>query len=162
MFYEDVFKKLNEKHVDYVVIGGVALVLHGVVRLTADLDLAVDLEEKNLKKLISVMAELGYKPIAPVKPEDLLDPSIREKWIREKNMLAFGFHHPKNPSLVDIIIKTPIKYRELKKHAVKIKTGHLNVPVISVQDLLKIKQRSGRPQDLTDIEALRKVNKREG
>jgi len=43
MFYEELFEKLNMSGVDYVVVGGVALVLHGVVRLTADLDLMVHL-----------------------------------------------------------------------------------------------------------------------
>jgi hypothetical protein len=41
MYYEDVFKKLDEKGIRYLVVGGVALVLHGVIRLTADLDLLV-------------------------------------------------------------------------------------------------------------------------
>jgi len=162
MFYEELFKALNEKRVDYIVVGGVALVLHGVVRLTADLDLAVDLEGKNLKKLISCMAELGYKPVAPVKPEDLLNDSLREKWIREKNMRAFGFHHLKNPGLVDIIIEMPVKYQELKKHAVRIKAGDLNIPVVSVEDLIEIKRRTGRPQDEADIQALREAKKNAG
>ncbi|NUO09217.1 MAG: hypothetical protein HUU08_11145 [Candidatus Brocadia sp.] len=41
MFYESIFDKLNKSHIDYIVVGGVALVLHGVVRLTADLDLII-------------------------------------------------------------------------------------------------------------------------
>lgn len=51
MFYEKVFRILSEKGVRYAVMGGVALVLHGVVRFTADLDLIVDLDKKILKTL---------------------------------------------------------------------------------------------------------------
>ncbi|MDN3515601.1 MAG: hypothetical protein NG747_14545 [Candidatus Brocadia sp.] len=49
MFYESIFDKLNKSHIDYIVVGGVALVLHGAVRLTADLDLIDDLIK--LKKI---------------------------------------------------------------------------------------------------------------
>lgn len=55
MFYEAIFEKLNESHVDYIVVGGVALVLHGVVRLTADLDLMVYLESNNLSNFVNIM-----------------------------------------------------------------------------------------------------------
>lgn len=59
MFYEDVFRKLDEEQVEYVVVGGVALVLHGVVRFTADLDLFVELSEANLRKFVNAMKSLG-------------------------------------------------------------------------------------------------------
>ncbi len=49
MFYEEVFRKLTDREVKYAVAGGVALVLHGVVRLTADLDLIVELSTMSLK-----------------------------------------------------------------------------------------------------------------
>ncbi|MDA8172002.1 MAG: hypothetical protein M0Z48_09295 [Nitrospiraceae bacterium] len=146
---------------DYIVVGGVALVLHGVVRLTADLDIAVGLETRNLKKLISIMAKLGYKPAAPVKAEDLLDGALREKWIREKNMLAFGFRHLKGPGLVDVMISTPVKYSELKKNAVMVKAGGIKIPVVSITGLIKMKKGSGRPQDALDVEALREAKRHE-
>jgi hypothetical protein len=66
MFYEEMFKQLNRRHIDYTVVGGVALVMHGVVRLTADLDLMLHLDEKNLNKFIDLMSDLGYKPRIPV------------------------------------------------------------------------------------------------
>ena len=62
MFYEKVFKELNKRKVRYVVIGGIAVNLYGIPRFTRDLDLAVDLSEKNLTRLISTMNSLGYKP----------------------------------------------------------------------------------------------------
>ncbi len=61
MFYEELFRQLNRKHIDYVVVGGVALVMHGVVRLTADLDLMLHLEEKNLRRFVDLMNELRYR-----------------------------------------------------------------------------------------------------
>jgi hypothetical protein len=66
MFYEDVFRKLGERKVKYVVAGGTALVLHGVVRFTAVLDIIVALSKNNLEKFISCINELGFKPRVPV------------------------------------------------------------------------------------------------
>ncbi len=62
MYYESVFKALQENNVRYAVAGGVALVLHGVVRFTADLDLIVDLEPENLSRFVHTMSGLGYRP----------------------------------------------------------------------------------------------------
>ena len=52
MFYEDVFRALNKGKVRYAVAGGVAVVLHGYIRFTADLDLIIHLEEKNIDKFL--------------------------------------------------------------------------------------------------------------
>ncbi len=91
MIYEDIFKALNFRRVKYIVVGGIALVLHGVVRLTADLDLIVRLETGNLTRFISVMNELGYKPKVPVKAEEFIDNNKRKTWKREKGMRACRF-----------------------------------------------------------------------
>ena len=62
MYCEEVFRALEKNGVKYVVVGGVALILHGIVRFTADLDLMIQMEEDNIEKFISTMDELGYKP----------------------------------------------------------------------------------------------------
>ncbi|MFQ5586429.1 MAG: hypothetical protein ACE5GF_06380, partial [Thermodesulfobacteriota bacterium] len=95
MFYEDVFRKLGDRTIKYAVVGGVALVLHGVVRLTADLDLLVELSDENLKNFVSAIGELGYKPKLPVDAEDFIDPSNRKRWREEKGMEVFSFYHPR-------------------------------------------------------------------
>jgi hypothetical protein len=158
MFYEEIFKQLNRRHIDYTVVGGVALVMHGVVRLTADLDLMLYLDEKNLNKFIDLMGELGYKPRVPVKARDLADPAKRAYWRQEKNMEVFSFYHPRQAiSLIDVFISEPLPYKEIKSRAVHMKIGNLSVPVVSKEDLIKLKKIAGRPQDLEDINALRKL-----
>ena len=155
MIIIDVFRKFNNKQLDYVIVGGVALVLHGVVRLTADLDLVVALERGNLLVLLEAMDELGYRPRVPVQPEDLLDPEIRESWIHDKNMEVFSFYDPGKPlALVDIIIHETISYQEIRRNAVDIAVDGLLAPVASVDDLIKLKKIAGRPQDLEDIKFL--------
>ena len=159
MFYEGVFKKLDQEQVEYVVVGGVALVLLGVIRLTADLDLFIELSETNLKKFIKVMAELGYKPKMPVSAEDLTRPEKRRQWKEEKGMLVFSFYHPREPMhLIDIFVDEPIPYETVKRGK-KIATAKgIRVPVVSAEDLVRLKRISGRPQDLADIAALEELN----
>lgn len=160
MFYEDIFKQLNKRRIDYVVVGGVALVLHGVVRLTADLDLMLHLDEKNLNNFVALMNETGYKPKLPVKAESLIDSEKRKSWFEERNMKVFSFYHPRQAiSLIDVFIHEPLSYKVIKRHSVKMKIGNLLIPVISVDDLVKLKNISGRPQDMEDIKALRRLKR---
>jgi hypothetical protein len=161
MFLMDLFRKFAEKRLDYVVVGGVALVLHGVVRLTADLDLVVALERDNILVLLEAMKELGYNPRVPVQPEALLDPDVRESWIREKIMEVFSFYDPGKPlALVDIIIREVISFQEIRDHAVLISIDGLKVPVIAVEDLIRLKKIAGRPQDIEDIKSLEEGKRR--
>ena len=140
----------------YLVVGGVAVVLHGIVRLTVDLDLMVDLESKNLRRFIEAMKSLGYKPRAPVAASDLLDQEKRRQWADEKNMLVFSFYNPKKPyEVVDIFIDEPIDFDEAYSGRKTYKAGSLNIPVISIENLKKLKKSSGREQDKLDIEALK-------
>jgi hypothetical protein len=160
MLYEDIFIKLNERKVKYLVVGGIALVLHGVVRLTADLDLMVKLKDDNLVKFFSAMEELGYKPRMPVKAWELIDPVKRETWKREKGMSVFSFYDSKKPmGLVDVFIDEPIDYQKLEKERIRMKAGGITIPVISKKHLIKLKKMSGRPQDIADIKALKEVMK---
>ena len=160
MFYEEIFRELNRRRIDYVVVGGVAVVMHGVVRLTADLDLMLHLDEKNLGKFVEVMNELGYRPKVPVKAESLIDPENRKMWFEEKNMRVFSFYHPKKGiMLIDIFINEPVPYNKISKDAVKMKMGNLLIPTVSIEDLIKLKEISGRPQDIADIDALKRLGK---
>lgn len=160
MFYEELFEKLNSSNVDYVVVGGVALVLHGVVRLTADLDLMVHLEEANLSKFVKIMNELGYRPKVPVKAEEFVSAKNRAAWINEKNMKVFSFFHPQRPiNLVDVFVEEPVDYDLIRSDVVKIMSGSVSIPVVSIKNLIKLKEISGRPQDIADIAALKEIEK---
>ncbi|MBI5628980.1 MAG: hypothetical protein HY953_08675, partial [Candidatus Rokubacteria bacterium] len=71
LFYEDVLRALDAASIRFVLVGGVAVILHGVPRTTADLDLAIDLEEVNVRRVVGVMTQLGVIPRAPVEAADL-------------------------------------------------------------------------------------------
>jgi len=162
MYYENVFRSLQKNNIRYAVAGGVALVLHGVVRFTAGLDLIVDLEQENLKRFIQVMTELGYRPRNPVQAADFLSPAIRNGWKREKSMEVFSFVDPVQPmALIDVFIDEKIPFAEIAKDFVTISAKTIMIPVVSLRHLKVLKQKAGRPQDLADIEAIESMESEE-
>ncbi len=165
MLYEEIIQALNKDRVDYLVAGGVAVVLHGVIRMTADLDLVLDLDTGNLKKFLSTIKTLGYRPRVPVSEKDILDPKKRRQWIEEKNMIALSFYNPKNPILLlDVLIdqeSLPLRFEDMKQRSVKYKIGRLSVPLVAVDDMIVLKKAAGREQDKADIEALMVIKERE-
>ncbi|MCI0339873.1 MAG: hypothetical protein L0216_01770 [Planctomycetales bacterium] len=146
---------MNAAQVRYFIVGGVAVVLHGHLRTTGDLHLAVDLEPQNARKAVEALARLGYQPRVPVKPLDFADPKTRESWIREKGMRVFSLWHPDRPgSLVDIFVRVPFDFAAVYSRAVRLRLATTEAPVIGLEDLIALKRAAGRPQDLTDCEAL--------
>jgi hypothetical protein len=160
MFYEEVFRELNKSRVRYLVVGGGAVVLHGVVRMTVDLDLFVGLSEKNLLKFTDVLTKLGYRPKIPVKATDFADASKRERWKKEKGMLVFSFFHLKrHQDHIDVFVYEPIDFEKAYKKKEIAKAGRVKIPVISIKDLKEMKKIAGRPQDLADIKALEEIER---
>jgi len=160
LYYENVFRTLQKNNIRYAVAGGVALVLHGVVRFTADLDLIVDLDPENLRRFVDAMTELGYRPRNPVKAEDFIDPEIRKGWTRDKNMEVFSFVDPAQPmTLIDVFIEEKIPFQEIMKELVPVTAKDILILVVSLRHLKRLKQAAGRPQDLADIEAIEAMEK---
>jgi len=162
MYYENVFSSLQKNEVRYAVAGGVALVLHGVVRFTADLDLIVDLEPDNLRRFVQTITELGYRPRNPVKAADFLDPALRAGWKREKEMEVFSFVDPAQPmTLIDVFIEEKIPFREILNELALVTAKGIMIPVVSLAHLKRLKKAAGRPQDLADIEAIEAMERPE-
>lgn len=156
--YLGIFKKFNEEGVRYLVVGGLAMNLLGVPRVTYDIDILIDLEDDNIEALMKLMKEWGFKPKVPVNVMDFADRSKRDEWIATKNMKAFNLVNAKWAlSEIDIIIDAPIAYPEARKRAKKITVQGVPIPVISIDDLIKMKQAAGREMDKADVQYLKKV-----
>jgi hypothetical protein len=149
---------LNQTGVDYIVVGGIAAILHGAPRMTGDLDLAVLLDKENLLRLVDSMGRLGYKPRMPVDPQVLADPEVRESWIKSKGMRVFTFSHPERPfAEVDILIDEQIAFHGIWERRLELRAGGIIVPTISIDDLIEMKQVLARDKDLADIAALNRI-----
>lgn len=160
MFYEEVFRELNRQKVKYVIAGGIAVNLHGVPRVTQDLDLVIYLGEENVNKFSKAMGTLGYKPKIPVKIEDFGVKKNREDWIKNKGMVVFSLWNKDIPyRIIDVFVKDPIDFKELYRDKAEISMGEFKIPVVSIEHLIKLKQMAGRKQDISDIVSLRRVKK---
>src|SRR5476651_2205976 len=95
--YREILQALSDARIDFIVGGGVACVLHGVERVTMDVDLAVSMLPANLPTFLRVMRDLGLRPRAPVAPEALLDPTVIKAMVVEQNALVFSFLDPDAP-----------------------------------------------------------------
>jgi hypothetical protein len=159
--YKKIFKELNRAKIDYLVVGGLAVNFHGIPRMTYDLDLMLLLEPDNILKMVAKLTKWGYRPRAPVDPRDLADANKRESWIVEKGMKAFFFSSPSSPiGEIDLVIESPIPYEQLKSRAIFITVEEVEIPVISLDDLVQVKKSSGRQQDLRDLDNLGKIRGR--
>ena len=156
--FKNIFDSLNRERVKYMLAGGVAVNLYGVERATADLDIVVLLEEKNLLKFVSAVQSLGLKPKMPVKLEDFIDSAKRRKWITTKGMKVFSLYDPKNPFfLMDVFTEVSFDFNEVYKRRKKIRLEDTLISLVPITILIKMKEGTGRPQDQADVFHLRKI-----
>jgi len=155
--YEEIFRDFRKKQIKYVIVGGIALNLLGSLRSTADMDILVEMSEDNLKKALSILKKHGYRVKSHIDPMGILDSKTRQEWIKKKHMQALNFYKDGKLKEVDIIIGSPITFEKAEKTAIKIKSGNIILPVVSVDNLIKMKKRAGRAIDKLDIEELKKI-----
>ncbi len=152
MFYLNLFKALKVHEIDYLLIGGLAMNLHGVPRMTMDVDLVIALDNRNVSKLITCISELGLRPSVPVKLEDLADKKKCDALFLEKNLIALPLisSTPATPT-VDIVIHHPLNFQQA--FAKKVERDLAGTPVLlaCMEDMITLKKAAGRAQDLSDI-----------
>ncbi|MCA9581461.1 MAG: nucleotidyltransferase family protein [Myxococcales bacterium] len=153
-----IFAALEESGARYLVVGGVGVVLHGHPRMTADLDLVVQLEPTNARVALQVLEGLGYRPRAPVPAVDFADPEKRRQWVEEKGLVVFSLWNPSMPMTeIDLFVEEPFPFDEAYSRALVAALGAVEVRVASPEDLVDLKRRAGRPKDLEDIRALEQI-----
>lgn len=150
------FAILAAAPVRFVLVGELALVLHGLDRLTADVDLVIDLSAASARAAVQALMAAGYRPLAPVDPIALTDPAQRQEWQVVRNMQVFSFWDRANTRpTVDVMLASPVPFEDLWAAASVMNIGGHEVRVASIQHLIRMKPAAGRPQDLADIERLR-------
>ena len=150
-----VFEALWRAGVRYVTVGGVATVLHGYARLTADIDLVIHLEPENWRRAIAALVDLGFRPRAPVDPFDFADAAKREDWVRSKGLTVFSlFGTSSIPMEVDVFMEEPMDFERLWTNRVERRIGDTTVQLVDKKSLIEMKRSVGQPQDLEDVAAL--------
>jgi len=163
MFYLDLFRCLHERRVRYLLVGGLAMNLHGVPRMTMDVDLVLAMDDANLDAFLACARALGLKPQAPVPIEALKDPAQRRQWIETKNVIAFALGAPDaSGATVDILIHHALDIDAAMAAASTRDVDGVPVRLCAVGDMITLKQGTGRRQDAADIEHLRRIQGIEG
>lgn len=160
MDFLSLFTLLNRGDIRYVLVGGLAALLHGVDRLTSDIDLAVDLGPERATDCIRVLTEAGFKPMLPVDPNGFANPAIRSGWQRDQHMQVFSFWDPTHsrPS-IDLFVEEQMPFEELWNGSQIVALDGIDIRVASIEHLIRLKALSGREKDLADIERLRAIQR---
>ncbi len=158
----ELLQSLSSEPVQYVLVGGLAVQLHGYMRSTFDIDLVLAMNDENLVRFIAVAKQYGLVPSIPVPIDSLRNANQIEQWYREKGMLAFALREPQiGGGVVDILVRPNVPFEQLKANAVVGELFAQKVWIASIDDLLTMKRVANRPKDRLDIMALEKIKRGE-
>ena len=153
-FLEKVCAALNKNNVHFAIVGGYAVALHGAVRGTVDIDFVVKWQLDTLSRAEESLTQMGLVSRLPLQASDIY--YFRDEYIENRNLIAWNFYNPGNVAeQVDVIINFELADDMVKK----INVGSTVIPVLNIKSLIGIKRKSGRDQDLLDIDALKRLQK---
>jgi predicted nucleotidyltransferase len=139
----ELLQSLNEHKVKYLIIGGYAVIKYTEPRYTKDLDIWVEISKQNARNILKALNKFGA-PIDNLSEQDLLQPGL---------IYIFGLP----PARIDLLNKVSgSTFQTAWKNKVKSKIKNVIANFVGVETLIKLKKASGRPQDLADLEKLKK------
>ena len=141
--FRDFIKSLNDNEVDYLLVGGYAVILHGYRRTTGDLDIWVNRTKENYKKLSDAFYEFGLP---------LLD-MTEDNFLNSKTMDVYSYGRP--PVAIDILIEVKgCSFNEALLQSKIYIEEELSIKFINLNTLRQAKNATGRFKDLDDLEKL--------
>jgi predicted nucleotidyltransferase len=139
-----VCQALNAAGARYLVIGGIACILHGYVRATTDLDVLIERSPDNAERVLSGLAESGY--------------GFAREWtattLLARPITVIG----DNPAVDVFTVAWTVKYESAVARSKSIQVEGVSIPLIGLEDLIATK-RTGRLQDAADIEVLEEIKR---
>ena len=154
----DIIRILDFAKLRYLVVGGYAVIAHGYVRATMDLDLVPDhADETRLRRALRELATVGFVPRAPVPREAFADPVERERWITEKDMMVFSARREVDgrTDAVDLFLRSPFDFDAAWNEAhTQTVPGGMPIHFVDLERLLVMKRAADRVQDRLDIQNL--------
>lgn len=143
--FQDFIRCLNESEVDYVLLGGYAVILYGYPRTTGDMDIWVRKTTENYRKICKAFHSFGMPIFDMTEANFLNNPAM--------NVFTFGV----SPVSIDLMTEAKgLDFEAAFQQAEMHELEGLQVRVIHFNDLIKAKSASGRAKDLNDIEHLTK------
>lgn len=161
MEYLQLFQKLEQQKIRYLICGGLAVNIYGIPRMTADIDILLDFTEENLEKFETSIKLLKYQSMIPLSIRTFVSKKEREKAISEKNLIAYSYFNSfSNYMNLDVLIDAPIPFAEMWiEKEVRLIEG-IAVNIVSINHLIEMKKYSNRKQDIDDVILLSKLPKK--
>ena len=151
-YLEKICGALDKAGVRYALVGGYAVALHGAPRGTFDIDVALRWTLEDLTRAEKALNGAGMVSRLPVSAQDIHN--FRDEYIVNRNLVAWNFHNPDDPlEQVDIIIAYDLTGK--RTESVQLPAGAVHI--LCIDDLIEMKRRSGRAQDLEDVAALERL-----
>jgi hypothetical protein len=135
---------LNRSQAKYLVIGGIACVLHGYVRATMDVDILIERTAPNADRVLEALATIGYGFAREWTAEEIL----------KRPITVIG----DDPAVDVFTVAWKVKYEQAVKRSSVVEVDGVPIPLISIDDLIETK-RTGRALDAADIEALEEIKR---
>lgn len=158
----DILRALTDSGVQFVLVGGFAVQLHGFVRTTIDLDLVLAMDDANLTKFIDVATQFELAPIIPVSIHSLKNAKQIDQWHKEKGMIAFALREPQiSGSVIDVLVRPEVTFDQLQVDAATVDLFGRSIKIASIEHLLFMKRIANRPKDQIDVDALEKIQRGE-
>lgn len=141
--FREFIQSLNDNKVEYMLVGGYAVILHGYRRVTGDMDIWVNRTKENYSRLVKAFAQFGLS---------VFDMS-EEKFLDADSADVFSFGRP--PVSIDILTRLKgVEFDNAFSRAMQFDENGLIVRFIHLNNLIEAKKASGRYKDLDDIEKL--------
>jgi hypothetical protein len=147
----EILRSLTEHRVEFTVVGGLAVQVHGHMRSTRDLDVVLAPGMLNLSRLGEALADLDARLLRSGRPVNVTDPQL----LRRAPLVPLMTRHGRLDLLHSRLTQgAPGSYDKLRANALVVKLGNAEIAVAGLDDLIRMKRATGRDQDIADIGAL--------
>lgn len=143
--FKELFRSLNAKGVEYLLIGGYAVIIHGYVRNTNYIDVAVSNDPENIARCLDALGDFGFG-----------GPELKEALTStEKDVVRMGVE----PMKIEILnYLNGVDFNAAYSRRLNANVEDISISVISLVDLIANKEAVGRLQDILDVEKLKERN----
>ena len=149
--YKQLLTLLLKHNVNFMLIGGYAVIYYGYERTTTDLDIWLEPDNSNRDKLLRALTEFGIddKSTNTLSKEDFTTPQL--------------FYFGNRPRRIDFLTKIKgVTYKEAAAEINHFAYNDLKIPIIQYHHLIRSKITNERPQDKADVEMLQKIRQLKG
>lgn len=144
--YEEFIASLNENGVRYLIVGAHALAKHVRPRATEDLDIWGDRSEPNARRVLAALRQFYKGTDVSYTVEKVMDP---------ENILRLGYRPSRIEIFTDLV--SELSFKHAWRNRIVGKFGSANAYFVGLEDLIQLKTDNGRPQDLADVENLKRA-----